>query len=202
MKSAFAPALFVLVLALPHLAAPATAKEKEKSHEESLLLFDQRRVGVNVPAGFLYSASKDEHGVISARLSTPKDTISLQISFLPDIDGEYATARGQKEIMVKSFQQYVVGSVEQGMHFEELQPRNGSGTYCIFTDAKLVGAATPGPKLVGATPPWPKLEAPRVYILTSGRAVLRKRQHHCVHTGMHKVLWYDVRAVHLVCRRA
>ena len=149
MKSAFAPALF----ALPHLAAPATAKEKEKSHEESLLLFDQRRVGVNVPAGFLYSASKDEHGVISARLSTPKDTISLQISFLPDVDGEYATARGQKEIMVKSFQQYVVGSVEQGMHFEELQPRNGSGTYCIFTDAKLVGAATlpPGEYLHSTT---------------------------------------------------
>jgi hypothetical protein len=41
--------------------------------------------------------------------------------------------------MVRAFQEYVPQSAEQAMQFEELDPRTGAGTYCVFTDATLVG---------------------------------------------------------------
>jgi hypothetical protein len=41
--------------------------------------------------------------------------------------------------MVEFFQEYVAGSVEKAMEFEELSPRRGAGTFCVFTDAALVG---------------------------------------------------------------
>jgi hypothetical protein len=48
-------------------------------------------------------------------------------------------ARARKEKMVELFQEYVDSSVEKAMQFEELDPRTGAGTYCVFTDASLVG---------------------------------------------------------------
>ncbi|MCX6952155.1 MAG: hypothetical protein NTV51_08305 [Verrucomicrobia bacterium] len=128
--------LIALLLALP-LGGLLAAKEKAR--DETLILFEQRRVAIAVPEGFVFTSNKDEQGFITARLNDPKDKVSLQISFLPDSEGEYATARGRKELMVKSFQQLVSGSVEQAMQFEELEPRSGAGTYCIFTDSALVG---------------------------------------------------------------
>jgi hypothetical protein len=126
-----------LILLALLLLVPATAKEPAR--EETLHLFQQRRVSVAVPAGFLYTSGKDERGFITAKLSDPKDRISLQIAFLPDSTGEAASPRGRKEFMARTFQLYVGGSVEQAMQFEELEPRTGAGTFCIFTDASLVG---------------------------------------------------------------
>jgi hypothetical protein len=37
------------------------------------------------------------------------------------------------------FVEYVDSSTEKAMQFEELEPQTGAGTYCVFTDAKLVG---------------------------------------------------------------
>lgn len=126
-----------LLLAVPLAGLPAAPKEKAR--QETLILFEQRRVAIAVPEGFVFASNKDERGLISAHLADPKDKISLQISFMPDRDGEYATARARKELMVQSFQQYVSGSVEGAMQFEELEPRAGGGTFCVFTDASLVG---------------------------------------------------------------
>lgn len=132
-------ALLALLVLLPLFAPSAAAKEKAR--EETLLLFGQRRVALAVPEGFVYSSGKDERGLITAKISDPKEKIALQISFLPDADGDFTTSRGRKELMVQSFQQYVAGSVEQAMQFEELEPRFGGGTYCVFTDSSLVGKA-------------------------------------------------------------
>ncbi len=132
------PTLLLRLVAFTFLVSLA-ASAKEPAREETLLLFQQRRVSVSVPEGFIYSSGKDERGIITAKLSDPKERITLQISFLPDTDGDIATSRGRKEFMAKTFQLYVDGSVEQAMQFEELEPRTGHGTFCVFTDASLVG---------------------------------------------------------------
>lgn len=137
MSARLAHPLLALLLLLPLTGAPATAREKAR--EEILVLFGQRRVALAVPDGFMFSSDKDERGMITAKITDPKEKISLQLSFLPDADGDFATARGRKEFMAQSFQQYVTGSVEQAMQFEELEPRAGAGTFCVFTDASLVG---------------------------------------------------------------
>lgn len=130
---------FVALLLATLFALSGTAPAKEKAREEILMIFNQRRVAIAVPEGFVYSSEKDERGLITARLADPKDKVNLHISFVPDLNDECSTTRGRKEFMVQSFQQYVTGSVEQGMRFEELDPGAGAGTYCVFTDSSLVG---------------------------------------------------------------
>jgi len=132
-------AAVVLALVTVFPTDHALAAPKETTREETLLLFGQRRVILTVPAGFIYSSGKNERGLITTKLTDSKETIILQISFLPDENSAFATSRGRKEFMVESFQPYVEGSVEKAMQFEELEPRSGGGTYCVFTDANLVG---------------------------------------------------------------
>lgn len=137
MKSRRSPALLGLMFLLS-LAATGAAP-KDKGREETLILFEQRRVSFAVPEGYSLASNKDEHGLITARLTDPKEKISLQVTFFPDREGTCSTARGRKEFMVESFQQFVSGSVEQSMRFEELSPKFGAGTYCVFTDSALIG---------------------------------------------------------------
>ena len=118
------------------LAAVAAAGAQR---EENVFLFGNRKVAVAVPAGLGFASNKDDRGLITVRIGHPQDKISAQITFLPDPDGQYATARARKEFMNENFQGYVGSSVEKAMQFEELEPRVGAGTYCIFTDASLVG---------------------------------------------------------------
>lgn len=109
------------------------------AEEESVFLFQNRKVVFVVPKGLGFASTKDEHGIISVRVGHPKNKISFQVSFLPDPDGRFGTPRGRKEFMAETFQEYVAGSVEKAMRFEELEPRVGAGTYCVFTDSNLVG---------------------------------------------------------------
>ena len=115
--------------------APAAFAAKE----ESLSLFENRRVSVAVPEGCSYSAFKTEDGLATVKISNPSGNIALEVSFLPDPAGQFAAARERAELMVERFQFYVEGSVEKAMQFEELSPQSGAGTYCTFTDSKLVG---------------------------------------------------------------
>ncbi len=108
-------------------------------NEETIFLFQNRKLTIAVPSDLGFSSSKNERGIISFRLGHPREKISLEVAFLPDPDGRFATARNRKEFMNDTFQDYLGDSVEKAMQFEELDPTVGSGTYCIFTDAKLVG---------------------------------------------------------------
>lgn len=124
--------LLLLLLATSLWAAP-------KEHTETIFLFQNRKVTVAVPEGLGFQSSKDERGVISIRLGHPKGKISMQMDFLPDPDGRFTNARQRKEFMNETFQEYLSGSVEKAMQFEELDPKVGAGTYCVFTDASLAG---------------------------------------------------------------
>lgn len=109
--------------------------------EELVTICDQRKVGLAVPAGFTFTRSEKPGGLVLVQISGPKDTIELNLVFMPDPSGgEFAaSARSRKEFMVREFQEFVASSVEQAMQFEELEARGGAGTYCVFTDAALVG---------------------------------------------------------------
>lgn len=110
-----------------------------KPQEETLFLFQNRKVTVLVPDGFGFASNKNDRGIITVELADPKDRVRTQITFLPDLEGRFAAARSQKEFMNETFHDFVDSSVEKAMQFEELEPKTGSGTYCVFTDAKLVG---------------------------------------------------------------
>lgn len=130
MKSLLRLGFPALLLALP-LAA--------KDHLESVFLFQNRKVSLNVPDGLGFSSSKDDNGMVTVLIADPKEKVSCQLMFLPDAEDFFASARNRKEFMNDKFQQRLQGSVEKAMQFEELDPKVGQGTYCVFTDTELVG---------------------------------------------------------------
>jgi hypothetical protein len=115
------------------------ARPTPKPHEEIVFLFENRKVTVAVPDGFGTATSKDSNGIITLRLADLKEHFSLECIFLPDPEGEFTNARARKEKLVEIFDNYVASSKEKGMQFEELEPRTGAGTYCVFTDSVLLG---------------------------------------------------------------
>lgn len=94
-----------------------------------------------MPDGFTYRAGIDADGALAVTLLDADARVSLQVVFAPDGEGLFRTERARKELMHERFAAYVEGSVEKAMRFEELAPRIGAGTFCVFTDAKLVGLA-------------------------------------------------------------
>ena len=110
--------------------------------EESVLIFESRKVAVAVPPGFTFASARDEAGLINLNLAETANKLSLHLVFVPDPEERATQARARKEQMVELFDSFVAGSVEKAMRFEELEPRRGAGTYCVFTDASLAGAAS------------------------------------------------------------
>ena len=134
------------------LAATAVgAKEKDKDHDESLILATGKRVSVTVPAGYVYSSGRDESGAIMAKVADAKEKVVLQVQFLPDPDGRFATEQPQMEYLARACQQYAEGSVEKSYNFTPLAPHRGAGTYCVFTDASLVGTEPPKGQVLNVT---------------------------------------------------
>lgn len=110
--------------------------------QETISLFENRRVVVAVPDGIQVAPLQAEDGLASLRLTDAKDRVSGEVTFLPDPEGRFATPRARRELMHEMFAGYVESSQEKAMQFEELEPRFGAGTYCVFTDARLVGQTT------------------------------------------------------------
>ncbi len=125
------------------LAVSALAGGKDKAHEESLLLAGDRRVVIAVPAGYIYSSGRADNGVLVAKLTDAKETAVLQVAFVPDPDGLMGTEQAQMDRLAADCQRYAEDSVEKSYNFTPLAPRRGSGTFCSFTDASLVGREPP-----------------------------------------------------------
>lgn len=121
-----------MVLGVADLAAAA-------EREERVELTPGRAVAVRVPAGFVFEEGTNSRGEPGAMLTDEKRRLSLTLVFEPDPEGEYLEARGRTERLFREFGDYVAGSVERAMQFAELEPAEGAGTLCTFTDAKLAG---------------------------------------------------------------
>jgi hypothetical protein len=124
---------FLISLLVPTLPAASVPRE------ETLFLFENRKVVIAVPEGVTLEKGREAAGLISIRLADAQDKVSAEIRFLPDAENRFGQARPRKELMNEMFNEYVAPSTEQAMQFEELEPRVGAGTYCVFTDARLRG---------------------------------------------------------------
>src|SRR5438552_12975062 len=94
----------VLILAgMLFVAAAACARE----HEETIFVFQNRRVSVVVPDGLGFSSDKDDVGHMVVRVADPKEAVSVQITFLPDPEEQFTSARSRKEFMNDTFQDRV-----------------------------------------------------------------------------------------------
>jgi hypothetical protein len=127
----------IIAFLLPFLAAASDATPKLR--EQKIALAENREVIVAVPDGFALVTGRDANGFVGVKLSDEKESVTIDLQFLPDPEGKYANSRARLELMHEMFSEYVDSSTEKAMQFEELDPRTGVGNYCVFTDAKLVG---------------------------------------------------------------
>jgi hypothetical protein len=109
------------------------------AREEQLMITETRAITIHVPDGFIYKSGINKLGEVGVTLTHTKEQASLTITFSPDAEGAFSQARARKEKLHDEFKSYVDGSVEKAMRFEELEPKVGAGTFCLFTDEKLVG---------------------------------------------------------------
>jgi len=115
------------------------AGAKLQRPEETLALFDQHRLTIAVPDGFSYQVNHADSGVAQVKMAGAASQVNLDIVFIPDPDEQFKNARSRRELLNDEFNEFVEHSTEHAMQFEELAPRTGTGTYCVFTDTKLVG---------------------------------------------------------------
>ena len=137
------PSLKLSALVLLLAVSTAGAKEKDKDHDESLILMGDHRVVITVPAGYIYSSGRDDNGVLMVKVTDAKEKSVLQVAFVPDPDGLMATEKARMDKLAVDCQHYAEESVEKSYNFTSLAPRLGSGTFCVFADASLVGKEPP-----------------------------------------------------------
>jgi hypothetical protein len=127
----------LLLVSFFFAAALAFAKERE----ETVFVFQNRKVSFVLPENLGFASTKDDAGRMTVHIADQKEKVSLQMTFLADLDEQFTSARSRKELMADTFRDNVENSVEKAMQFEELEPKFGAGTYCVFTDARLAGKA-------------------------------------------------------------
>ena len=123
------------------VVAAVTASAAD-SREETVTIFENRKVVFNVPPGIVATVNKDFRGTAAVQMLEPDAKISFTMTLLPDSERQFENARARREKLVELFNEHVGHSTEKGMQFEELEPRTGAGTYCTFTDARLQGKTT------------------------------------------------------------
>ena len=111
----------------------------EFEREETVVLFENRRVTIAVPNGFVFARARDNLGVVRVQLHNAKEDVTAQLTFLPDLEERFTDKYERHRFLFESFSEFAESSVEKAMQFEDLRAKVGVGTYCIFTDAKLVG---------------------------------------------------------------
>jgi hypothetical protein len=124
-----------LVLLLSIIGSVSAAPHRE----EIVTLSEVRKVAIAPPTGFTFASGRDAEGLIRVQLNTADDSISLQLTFLPDFEQRFMDGYERNRFLHESFSEFAESSVEKAMQFEDLKPKVGAGTYCVFTDAKLVG---------------------------------------------------------------
>jgi hypothetical protein len=126
------------------LAGPVEAESK------TVVIFEGRQVSVDVPSGWTFKESRDRStGVQTLEILDPGSEIQLDISFLPDSEGQLDSRDALEARMRTAFQFYLDGSVEPDMKFTYFDEPDGLGGYTSFTDRSLVGHKIPkGERLV------------------------------------------------------
>lgn len=119
------------LLLLPVLGGAAAPEEKVE-------IVPGLQVTVAVPEKWT-SARSAEGGYPSLLLRSEANALTLQVSFFPDANGLMADEEMQLVMLGELVGPYIADSVEKGAQMKPLSPRRGSGLYCVFTDAKLVG---------------------------------------------------------------
>ena len=104
------------------------------------------RISVNVPQGFKHTILQPAPSLPpTLKINSVSNSVSLQITFLPDPEGRFAASESVDRAVTQANQHYVAGSVEKGLKLTQIVSTNGHGSYASFTDADLANVPHPRP---------------------------------------------------------
>lgn len=103
---------------------------------ETLVAGQRVRMAVRVPIGYSYAVDHNDFGVTSVEMENPVWRITLRVFISPEVPAEATTPEWQRDIVVRHSSQFLAASKEQDYHWQTLRPEEGSGVYCVFSDAK------------------------------------------------------------------
>lgn len=139
----------VLLAAL--LVASANVGLAQTTH--TVTPFDGCAVELVVPGGWAFAQARNpQNGVQTIELSAPAKEVLLDLSFLPDLEGQLSTRASLEARMGELSQAYLEGSVEKTMKLNFFDAPSGPAAWASFTDRSLVGRSIPeGQKLISTT---------------------------------------------------
>lgn len=133
----FVHLLFAVVL-------PPAITQADDSQTISVSLPQGDKLAIRLPAGWqqlIIQPSPDLPQTV--KIHPPDETLSLQITLVPDINGRFTTKEIVDRVVSEANEQYVSGSVEQRLTLEQIPSTHGHGCYSVFTDAGLAKVAKP-----------------------------------------------------------
>jgi len=128
----------VAVLCLTALGVAVAAPAPATSADETIEVNESLAVRVSVPEKWTLSRTTGG-GYPAVNLQSEDRAVSILVSLFPDENGLMTDEEMQLIMMGDMIAPYLPTSVEKGAQMHQLNPRRGSGIYCVFTDAKLVG---------------------------------------------------------------
>jgi hypothetical protein len=125
----------------------------QSSGTKTVTIFEGRQIAIPVPPGWKFeNKSSPDKEVQTVELVDPKKEIQLDVSFLPDPDGEMSTRTALEEQARKIFVFYLQQSVEKDMKLDAFESPGGLGVFTSFTDKTLDPKHIPGgEKLISTT---------------------------------------------------
>ena len=102
------------------------------------------KLAIRIPAAWQQSVIQPKPELPpTVKLTTVANTVSLQITFVPDTEGRFVTKESVDQAATEGNQQYVAGSVEKSISLTQLVSNSVRGCYATFTDADLAGVTAP-----------------------------------------------------------
>jgi hypothetical protein len=94
------------------------------------------RIKVDVPAGYSFKSETNSEGMTRVLMENPVWNIKIAVLISPEYSAESESEEWQRNLVVSQSADYLSQSKEQDYNFLPLKPANGSGVYCVFTDAE------------------------------------------------------------------
>ncbi len=135
----FSPRLFVFLLLVVSLIPAITLADDTQTISVSVPQGD--KLTIRLPSGWQQRVVQPSADLPpTVKINTPDETLSLQITLIPDINGRFTTKENVDRVVSEANEQYVSGSVEQRLTLEQIPSTHGHGCYSVFTDASLAKA--------------------------------------------------------------
>ena len=137
------PAFLILLTTLLSLASGPAAHADPGATTVPVPGADALAIGI--PAAWKKEMEKSSHDAPPTITLTTPSGLKVSLTLMSDAEGKFATPDAVDELVTIANQHYIDNAVEKDPKLVHLTPKVGHGSYSTFTEARLVGVASPAP---------------------------------------------------------